>query len=531
VDAALRGYATDADPGDPAAAPASGAPAAEPAVSVGKNRNPAADIDNDLDDPEPDEYQGEIQLVVDPNDPDRMVAAANTWDDAGGTCGDFGMQAVLWSGDGGVTWSYTCAPDGGAYGLDCTGAPLSGLGTFGSDPALAWGENGDVFLNYMLLCAVTTSDIRFALVVARSTDGGATWSARGVIKDSWTSGQVEDKNFYAIDGHPSSAFSGRHYACWDRDNDQKVAYSINDGLSWTEVDLPTPDSGEFDIGCDLTVTDSGVVHVVWNRLTCAASCTDALMYHSRSNNGGVSWSTPVQVHDYRLVDFSSPPNDNCASAQEERCLNTFGSLAVDDSGGPCRGCLYVAYTDVPAGTGFDPDKSNVYVRTSADAGATWSAAVKANSDGVFSLNAQFHPWLELDRGNRHPVVGWHDTRNDTAHRRVDYFVARSSDCGATWTEQQISAPSDEFNNAGISYTIENSSQNSNANPNQFGEYLGLDVHGGRAFMAWTDSRHFEPSFVSEPQKENVGFVEVRFPEIFLDGFETGDGRVWSSATP
>jgi hypothetical protein len=540
VDEALRGWA-EGTGADDAAAPPPASAAAAATGSVGVNRNVAAGADL-----EPLEYQGEIQLAVDPSNSARIVAAANTWDDAGGTCGDFGMQAVFHSSDGGVTWGYSCAPDAEAYGLSCTGE-LGGLGTFGSDPALAWDASGKVYLNYMLLCAVTASDLRFAMVVASSADGGETWSARGIVKDGWETGDVEDKNFYAVDRFPTSPFHGRHYTCWDRivgtpepgdfePGDQRIAYSTSSGATWTEVDLPAPSQGNSDIGCELAIADDGTVHVIWNRLTCNASaCTNERMFASRSTDGGAHWTTPVLVHDFNLLSFDAS-GDNCPSAQDERCLNAFGSLAVDNSGGPCRGTLYAVFTDVPVSS--TAEKSNVYVRRSDDGGESWtiSGGGVVNTDSATSFKAQFHPWVEVDRGTGLPVVGWHDTRFDSAADQVEFWMGRSADCGATWTDQAVSRPSSEFNNDRTDAPAHDFSDlftadNVKANPNQYGEYLGLDVDGGRAFMAWTDSRHFFPSFTAEPQKENVGFVEVRFPEIFRDGFQTGDLRLWKVGSP
>ena len=59
--------------------------------------------------PAPETYQGEIQLAVNPNNPNQIVAAANTWDTIGGTCAG-GIQAVFYSSDGGANWDYTCPP-------------------------------------------------------------------------------------------------------------------------------------------------------------------------------------------------------------------------------------------------------------------------------------------------------------------------------------------------------------------------------------------------------------------------------------
>ncbi|KAB2960952.1 MAG: hypothetical protein F9K16_11410 [Thermoanaerobaculia bacterium] len=499
--------------------PASEAP---DATEVGTNRNLAG-----IDTPEPLEYQGEIQVAADPRDPRRLVAAANTWDDMGGTCGDFGMQAVFWSADGGVTWQYGCVPAEGAYGLSC-----SGVGTFGSDPAVSWDDQGNVFVEYMMLCAHSSTDIRFAIVVAKSSNGGATWAAQGVVKSSWATGDLEDKNFYAIDTFPTSPFHGRHYTCWDRNNNEKFAYSTNGGATWTEVDLPAPASyGSHDLGCDIAVADDGTVHVAWDRYLCpSTSCTDQRMYYTRSTNGGQTWSTPVPVHNYLLTGFSGnefPP------AQNERGISLFGSIAVDNSGGPCRGTLYVTYTDV-ATAGASAVTANVYVRRSTNGGGSWFAGVRVNNDTT-TANTQFHSFLVTDRATGEPVVAWHDTRSDSAgDERVDFFVASSTNCGQSFpVNTKVSAASAEFRNTAISFTNLNSgaTQNPNANPNQYGEYLGLDVHGGRAFVAWTDSRQFHPSFQAEPQVENIGFVEVRFDAVFRDGFETGDARIWSTLAP
>ena len=40
----------------------------------------------------------------------------------------------------------------------------------------------------MLLCSRARLDTHFAMVVARSPNGGATWAAQGVIKNSWATG-------------------------------------------------------------------------------------------------------------------------------------------------------------------------------------------------------------------------------------------------------------------------------------------------------------------------------------------------------
>ncbi len=462
------------------------------AISIGTNRNVAMS-----DVPAPNGYEGEIQIAVNPNNHNQVVAAANTWGTAGAACNNDQTLAVFHSGDGGTTWSYTCAPSNNVMALG--NCPTT---VFGSDPAVAWNDDGEVFLNYMLICFAWSP--QNAMVVARSADGGATWSKQGIVTNGWPAGTLEDKNFYAIDTTPASPYYGRHYTCWDRDNDEKLAWSSTNGTSWSEVDLPSAAIGTYDLSCEIAVARDGTVHVVFDTLTCDASCTNERMYSTRSTNGGASWSTPVLVRDFDLVGFSGA---NLPDAQDQRGINPFGAIDSDNSGGACDGNLYATFSDFAAGTVADND---VWLSRSTDNGATWSPALRINDDGILG-RTQFHPFLQVDQATGDVIVVWHDTRNDPANRKVDFYAARSADCGLSFEANvKVSASSSEFNNSGISTSDENSGDNSYHNPNQYGEYMGLDVKAGKAFIAWTDTRHYFPGSSSNPQAENVGFALVDF---------------------
>lgn len=463
-------------------------------ASVGTNRNVAA-----TDSPAPLEYQGEIQIVVNPNNANQLVAAANTWDAPAG-CGQ--TQAIFWSGDGGGVWNYTCAPGAAAF----PGIGSCSSTVFGSDPALSWDNNNNVYLNYMLICSFFGFINNYAMVVARSADGGAGWAGQGVVVTSWSDSDIEDKNFYAIDTTPTSPFYGRHYTCWDRNNNEKVAYSTNSGASWTEVDLPTSPVGGTDLGCEMAIEDNGTVHLVFDSLTCSGStCTNEVMVYTRSNDGGVSWSSPVLVRDYNLTGFSGT---HCPDAQDQRCIGPFGAIGVDNSGGACDGYLYTTFTDHAAGGTVND--SDVWISRSTNGGSSWSAPVKVNDDGLAG-RIQFHPFLQVDKSSGHVVVAWHDARHDAGNDAVHFYAARSTDCGLTFEANvQASQASAEFNNSGIASTNMNSAANPNYNPNQFGEYLGLDVLDGKAYIAWSDTRHYFPGSPTNTQRDNLGFAVVDF---------------------
>ncbi|MEM6454587.1 MAG: sialidase family protein [Acidobacteriota bacterium] len=501
----------------PEVKPADNATEGGPGPIVGPNKNVAFDFA-----PPPEDYQGEVQLAVNPLNPDQIVIGANSFDTLGGQCGDLGTQSIFYSSDGGATWGHTCSPD--EAGFPALGACAESV--FGSDPAVIWNDQNQVFINHMMLCGgfFTTE---FSIVTSRSDDGGATWTPVGIVANSWGGTDVEDKNFYEIDLTPSSPFYGRHYVCWDRSNDQKTAYSTDGGATYVEVDLPA-NPGTLDLGCELEVEDDGTVHVIFNTLTCpGATCNNEQMFYTSSTDGGVSWAPLQELVDFSLVGFS---NLNCPPAQDNRCINPQGTIAVDNTGGACDGNLYVTFTDFTAGN--DAATTDVFVIRSTDGGTTWGAPVRVNDDAAGDAG-QFHPFMVVDPANGYPVVGWQDTRNNASGEELDVYVSRSEDCGLSFVSNiQATAPSAEFNNPGISATNLNTTTNANANPNQTGEYLGVDAFNNKVYLAWTDSRHYFPASTTESQAENVGFTVIDFfsAEVFDDGFESADTSSWSATT-
>lgn len=498
------------------------------APTVGTNRNSASTFSTT-----PELFQGEIQIGVNPSNPMQMVSSANSWDGPHGGC-SFDTHAIFYSSDGGATWGYTCAPDNVAFNSTLTIPSLAScsLGfVFTSDPAVYWDTSNNVYINYMLICSDGANTNRVAMVVIKSTNGGSTWTPHGVIRNGWPSAgnSFEDKNFYVIDRTATSPFFNRHYSCWDRSNNEKFAYSSDGGATWTEVDLPLPTGGGFELACDIAVSKNGDVHVVWDILTCAATCSNERMFYSQSTNGGASWSTPVLVQDFNLVGFS---NLNKPPAQDNRAINPFGSIDVDNSGGACDGTLYATYSDWDSGSVLNND---VWVKKSIDDGATWSAGVKVNDDGLTG-RVQFHPFLVVDQSTGYPYVAWHDTRNDSLNRAVEFFISRSTDCNGTWeANTRVSQASAEFTlNPTATSSNLNTTANPARNPNQYGEYLGLDVQSGKAYVAWTDSRGYFPTGTGDTQDENVGFAMVDFGGsnlIFTNGFETGDTTAWTVTVP
>ena len=204
---------------------------------------------------------------------------------------------------------------------------------------------------------------------------------------------------------------------------------------------------------------NGTVHVVWDSLACGANCTDERMWYTRSTNGGVSWSAAVQVRDFNLVGFSGA---NKPPVADQRGIGPFGAIDVDNSGGACDGTLYATFSDWTSGGATETD---VWVSRSTNNGATWSAPVKVNDDGLAN-RTQFHPFLQVDQSNGSVVVVWHDARNDTNNRKVDYLHGALDQLRRELRGQRQGQRSRrrEFNNSGISYSDENTDRQPEPQP-------------------------------------------------------------------
>src|SRR5262249_40182837 len=81
------------------------------------------------------------------------------------------------------------------------------------------------------------------------------------------------------------------------------------------------------------------------------------------------------------------------------------SLAYDNSSGPFRGRLYLAFTE--ALNAFSAVTS-IKVCTSVDNGATWSAPVTVNDVGT---NSRFLPTIAVDPITGTLAASWYDSRN------------------------------------------------------------------------------------------------------------------------
>lgn len=342
---------------------------------------------------------------------------------------------VARSSDGGVTWSAPSALNAAAIGeLGSDAAPQVAADTLGTWIA-AWHSSK--------LGSLPRTD--YDILLARSTDGGASWKDHAELNTN--AGSDEGGDTWVV--RLATDRQGIWLAIWQSwdplggaigtDGDILVARSTSVGLSWTDpapLNTTAYTDTEDDRNPQLTTDGAGNWVVVWytpegyNRP--APDSADRDIFFARSTDGGSSWTDPA------------PLNTN----------------AADDPGGDSNpqlttdGTTWIAIWEVkdvapsprqyPDAIG--PDADILWAR-STDAGATWTDPAPVNNnaadeqDGmIYSPGDDRRPQLATDGSVW--VAVW-DSRDDLGSlvpqsdrigNDADILFARSTDDGNTWTD-------------------------------------------------------------------------------------------------
>jgi hypothetical protein len=387
--------------------------------------------------------QSETSIAINPANTSNVVAGSNEIQ-------RLPMRAMA-SRDGGATFAdadLPLPPPRTQNGFD-----------FGSDPGVAFDSNGNVFYSYVVVFFSSGGSINGSeLAVARSDDGGATWTATYFAPQTGA-GQFNDKPMLTIDtGSGPGHHRNRVYVAWDNatgsssseknGNNVVVSYSDDGGVTFS---TPVSVSGNFigktgAIGADPYVEPNGTLHVAWQDYAHGA------IVDSFSTDGGGTFSPPRTIAGVGAFEFS-PVAQSSRGALVYPACGAFGSA------------LYCAYMNgTPGGT-------KVFVAKSTDDGLTWTSTTQVPSGGD-----QFNQWLAVDPTNGSIDVAYYDTRTKDAPTTL-YTLARSTDGGATYSTRAVAtAPTDETGGTGVDLG------------NQYGDYEGVAALDGIVRPVWTDRR-------------------------------------------
>lgn len=338
--------------------------------------------------------QNETSIAVDPNNANRVVASANDYVTRAWTCsisgipcsalGD-GYSGTYFSNDGGQTWC--CASSDPSHlgtlipGVDhLAGGPYDA----GGDPSVAFDSHGHVY--YAGLGFDRTAPPSTVAVNKGTFDnsGKLTWSAPTFINPSTSPSTLNDKEWIAVDAHPTSPFRDRVYVTWTRfifsagtgryvQSPIAFAYSSNGGATFSAPKL-IAGNVLYSQGSHPVVGPDGTLYVFWDGSTRLASLDSTYMV--KSTDGGATWSKPLSVSTVtnipgvRSTAFRVNSYPAAAAAPNGDLYVTWATEVKNDAttfGGDTDCAFFIPGNHLPL------CHSVAVYSKSTDGGATWSA--------------------------------------------------------------------------------------------------------------------------------------------------------------
>jgi hypothetical protein len=343
-----------------------------------------------------------------------------------------GARAIVsaLSDDGGLTWRRTLHP---FSRCGCASAGSAGDFERTTDPWLDYGPEGTAYVMALSFSGtVLGSGSSNAMLVSRSTDGGATWEAPvALIRDG--EGFFNDKNSLTAD----PLAPGHVYAVWDRlartgGGPTMFARSTDAGRTWERARaIHDPGPSSQTIGNRIAVLASGAERGtlvnLFVQIDVVAGSSSTRLGVVRSADRGLTWSAPVIIAELRGVG-----TEDAASGKAIRD----GLLIPAIAAGP-DAQLWVAWQDARFNGGTH---DAIVVSRSADAGRTWSTPQAVNK---VAGAAAFLPTLTM-RADGTVGLLHYDLRNNTADPATlwaDVWLLTTRD-GTSWAEAHVAGPFD-----------------------------------------------------------------------------------------
>jgi hypothetical protein len=347
--------------------------------------------------------------------------------------------------DGGRTWRTLPAPN--------THHRVHG------DDAVTIGRDGTVYHSYIAFDGIRVArpDRAATGIYVRTSRDGISWNEPVAVIDHVNSAvPFEDKPWIAVDDADDSPHRGNVYVAWTRfdvygseNPDHKshiwLARSRDAARTFTppvQVSDSPGDAKDSDGTVEGVVPSVGVngeVYVAW-------AGPKGLVF-DRSVDGGYTFGADTVV--------GAMPGGWDIPLPGVTRHNGMPVTAVDHSRGPHRGTVYLNWIDERNGD------ADVFLASSRDAGKTWSPAVRVNDDPKGNGRPQLFTWMAVDPSDGSINVVFLD-RRDTAGTQNTVTVARSTDGGRTFINHRVNRPPFPSNDKLF-----------------YGDYLGIDAHGGR----------------------------------------------------
>jgi hypothetical protein len=389
--------------------------------------------------------------------------------------------------DAGTTWSITpVVGDGTPYPMPAGYTQCSS--SDGSDPSIAYGPDGTLYYVYRLQKGPqnATSDAADLFVIT-SRDAGATFGPPRLIEaDDPASFYGEYAASVAVDQHSgrlyvtwtrTGDFNGLPpadgYHIWlTSSTDHGATFSPPVEASPNDPAANADIYGAFD--SFLSVGPDGRVYVAyeyWSLHDPTNSLGPTLLLVSSSTDHGQTFSTPALVGE---VSYNGGRTTGGASDSGF----FYGDNTFFLASGPVTGTVYAVWAPVISG------HHRIQFASSSDGGASWtSPSVVGLGGGASSDDDQHGPWLSVSDTGRIDLV-YADLR---APGWQDVYLISSADEGATFTAplRVTTVSSDTAVGPPPNTGTAAASPQGDAS---FGTHPSVASVGDATYVAWTDSR-------------------------------------------
>ncbi len=280
------------------------------------------------------------------------------------------------------------------------------------NPRVAVGLNGAAYIVSQVL---DPAACRSGIALSASADQGLTWADPTFVVQDTTCGGQDDMTGISVDTYKGSPFYGRIYVVWDRLQGSAqpvlISSSSDGGVTWSSPVQVTP-AGIGGTDPTPLVQPGGRVTVYYPQPGAALETVQT------SSDGGATFGSPVIVHDDQGAD---PPGILAGNAQG------IGDAAVD----PVTGALFVVWPDRRYDVwGLD----GIVMSRSTDGGQTWQGPLLL-SGSTSSPVDRFTPSINAYGG--YVAATWYHWSQDTSGVRLNRGFTFSSNGGQAWSKSLL----------------------------------------------------------------------------------------------
>ena len=423
--------------------------------------------------------QAEPHIARSPTDPNIVVATFQEGRFTDGGAVDCGYSVTT---DGGLTWTRALIPNltmvnGGPYFR-------------ATDPVAGIDLSEGIFL-----CTEGATDSTFtqgAILVSRSTDGGATFGSPSVVFEPQNMADFPDKPWMAVNTFAGTATAGRILVTWTLFGDTDASpifryFSDDHGVTWSAPLVIHGISTMAQGSQPMFLPDGRVAIVYWDFADSGFSGGDAATAPEDikmvlSSDGGVNYGAPTLVT--TVARYDQPSIRNGVFLPSAATDRTTASIYVVYQGRDSAGLPRIFFTKAT------------------NAGASWTTPIAVTDNpgtGVFNAAISASP------DGQTLTVSFYDQRDSAGNTVLcNLYLAQSFNGGATW-QPNIRLTSETTNASLAPLTSEGY---------MLGDYLGIAPTTDPnvpAVPVWVDTRTGNP----DPFISRVGIA----PEVDFTSFQ------------